>query len=388
MYCTKQRILGLVLLGIWGCGKDGQQDHKSAFSALDTETGEHRSFASRDQIPPGWVECEDAECTALPPFVPCQNLNHSVCWRTEHCQLITTSCYVNGCSGLTEPGTPTHASGGSEPGPGAGAPPPEGQEAGASFSCPDQNEVCEYACVAKRPKRCEDHPDAESCASDQSCEWGDAICPLAPCTPDWCPPCEQGCRRRRDNPCTELGKRQCLGRPDCQWGVDLCPMIACAPETPDCAVCEPFCQPREQDPPQCPVIPRPSHCADGSLPEPDYKDGCIVGYSCKPLPDNKQCNDLKRKYAQVLQQARRCDDSLDVEQCGLTIASNLGCVGCPTFVNRDNSSALGSLRELAAAWREARCDVALACPAIACDPAPRGFCSNGLCHPDYPGQAH
>jgi hypothetical protein len=72
------------------------------------------------------------------------------------------------------------------------------------------------------------------------------------------------------------------------------------------------------------------------------------------------CDQIQAAYQAALAAAREC--SVDgSNQCQKTVASGLGCGGCPTFVNDDSG-----LSQYDNAWNQAGCGQNQGCPAIAC----------------------
>ena len=72
------------------------------------------------------------------------------------------------------------------------------------------------------------------------------------------------------------------------------------------------------------------------------------------------CQQIQAAYQTALATAREC--SLDAtNQCQKTVASALGCGGCPTFVNDDSE-----LSQLSNAWNQAGCNQNLLCADGAC----------------------
>jgi len=89
------------------------------------------------------------------------------------------------------------------------------------------------------------------------------------------------------------------------------------------------------------------------------------------------CSDFTTKYQATLNEAARCDPSLDSVQCTLSIGDSLTC-GCITFANPANKTALEALGSLQAQYESAGCG-----NGVVCGPCPepqRSYCSpQGLC---------
>jgi len=72
------------------------------------------------------------------------------------------------------------------------------------------------------------------------------------------------------------------------------------------------------------------------------------------------CAQIQNAYKVALVKARACTINA-TNQCQKTASTELGCNGCPTFVNDDSS-----LGQLESQWNQAQCDQMQVCTNIAC----------------------
>lgn len=83
------------------------------------------------------------------------------------------------------------------------------------------------------------------------------------------------------------------------------------------------------------------------------------------------CNQIQADYKVALAKARQCS-TVAANQCQQMASTQLGCNGCPTFVN-DQSG----LSALETAWNQAKCDQSQVCTNVACLSPKGGVCRAG-----------
>jgi hypothetical protein len=94
-----------------------------------------------------------------------------------------------------------------------------------------------------------------------------------------------------------------------------------------------------------------------------------------------ECIDFNDVYVRALEDARRCDPALSVDQCTLSFSGGLNC-SCPTFVNPANSGALDEAKKAMALYVQQGCGRDILCGA--CRAPTRAFCSvEGRCQDVY-----
>ncbi|HVV50822.1 MAG TPA: hypothetical protein VHO06_14245, partial [Polyangia bacterium] len=83
------------------------------------------------------------------------------------------------------------------------------------------------------------------------------------------------------------------------------------------------------------------------------------------------CDQIQADYAVALDKARDCSPNAS-NQCQKMASSELGCTGCPTFVN--DTSGLSALE---AEWTQGQCGQGQVCPNIACIAPKSATCKAG-----------
>ena len=95
------------------------------------------------------------------------------------------------------------------------------------------------------------------------------------------------------------------------------------------------------------------------------------------------CSDLVSEFPSSLEEAKKCDPALSVEQCVLLAPSGLVC-GCVTFVNPKNVDASNRVLELSKLYVRGDCGGDIACGACL-DPLSGRCSAEGQCHDVFPG---
>jgi hypothetical protein len=118
---------------------------------------------------------------------------------------------------------------------------------------------------------------------------------------------------------------------------------------------------------------------DQAVPDQEVPDQAIPDQTVdKMLYQDKgavTCNSLENEYALALQQAKKCTST---SQCTKLVDHQLACP-CPTFVNPNNTQALGEMANLQTMWLSMKCYKNIFCPAVMC-PVPVGAkCANNAC---------
>ncbi len=220
----------------------------------------------------------------------------------------------------------------------------------ANCTCPAPD--CTGTCVDK-PNQCKVDSD---CAAGETCVLGP--CPMAPCTPDWCPPCYGTCQKTEPTGCTsdwDCAKGQICQKDGCpEWfcgcaGND--PACDCAPpplclgtcvnpptnkcETDkDCAA-DQFCQIEACTACACPAgVPCDciATCIGSCQPKETTSCGsdqdCPAGESCQCFSDPScpMCDVCLMKCAPKPEQ--KCNTNMDCAEgtyCEVTMCSGCAC---------------------------------------------------------------
>lgn len=414
----------VVALLLGACGDADDATGKDV-TALNLETGEKQAFADEDQVPGGWIVCINDRCP-IPDDLSCQNLGPATCLLSPRCSLkLLCEFDIPGIPPIyrIEPqfdSGPADAEVGVDQANSAGAAPCLQDSDDPNFGCVVPVEPvgpryapqgCEFVCRGPTPQpTCEEIRDPRACEARPECDWewinrilplesgetepgndgsngvefSDDVASRMPCSPDFCPPPPQGfCRPAKPQACEQLDKYRCQQREDCTWDPMPCP---CKEWGCDMA-CGPFCRPRNDVCPPPPPVP----LCEGGRAEPVYDaKGCLVDYKCA---DTKRCEVLRKEYGDVLRDAKQCtpirylnegclggpgsDNCIqppDTKQCSITVASGLGCMSCPTFINADHKEAVDRLEKLRGEFHELGCMRNLACPMMACAMPSFGSC--------------
>jgi hypothetical protein len=208
-----------------GSGGDRDQDDGEAVTAVNLETGETEEYDSEDDVPPGWIVCEEpSDCPD--PFA-CGDVGEAACLERADCAPIYDE--AGSFAGCGEGGTTCDAE---ACGPAPGMPAQE---------CPDGS-------IGGNTGRC-------LAGEDGTCSWEIRECPEEEaCAPEDCGPmpgmpaheCEDGSIGGNTGRCIRYDEI-------CGWENRVCPEDQ--PEEEPCA------------PADCALIPSlpPHECDDGSM---------------------------------------------------------------------------------------------------------------------------